>query len=197
MTPRCDGSVALAELPRGRVALSIVAGCARGRLRRRADDDRRLSHLARGRAAADPLPDDDRSSPSASSRSRGRSRATSSGSSRTTSRSVRSGGSVRRFYERIEPLAPAELDAFRRGDLVSRHGRRRRRAAGPLPPWARTAARRARRRRRRAWSPSALVLPARRSRARARAARSAGVAVPLLAARLGRSSGTTAGSAPR
>jgi thiol reductant ABC exporter CydC subunit len=25
-----------------------------------------------------------------------------------------------RFYERIEPLAPAELDAFRRGDLVSR-----------------------------------------------------------------------------
>ena len=34
---------------------------------------------------------------------------------------LRSLGHVRaRFYERIEPLAPAQLEGFRRGDLVSR-----------------------------------------------------------------------------
>ena len=58
----------------------------------------------------------------------------STGSSRTTWRSGRSGSIRARFYARIEPLAPAQLEGFRRGDLVSRMVGRRRRSAGPLPP---------------------------------------------------------------
>ena len=88
-------------------------------------------------------------------------------------------------YERIEPLAPAELDAFRRGDLVSRMVARRRCAPGPLSARARAAGRRPRRggrvcrRRRRSCF--------RRLRSCSRSgSRSAGIAVPVLAGRLGR-----------
>ena len=39
-----------------------------------------------------------------------------------------------RFYARIEPLAPAQLEGFRQRRPREQDGRRRRCSAGPLPP---------------------------------------------------------------
>ena len=107
-------------MPRKRVALSIVLARADRALRRRADRDVRLP-----RSHAPP-----------SSRRSCRSRVTIVavrffGLSRPLARyldrlashdlALRSLGRIRaRFYARIEPLAPAQLEGFRRGDLVSR-----------------------------------------------------------------------------
>ena len=107
-------------MPRKRVALSIVLAALTVLFGVGLIATSGYLDLARRRAAADPVARRSRSSPSASSASRGRSPATSTASSRTTSRSGRSAGSARAFYARIEPLAPAQLEGFRRGDLVSR-----------------------------------------------------------------------------
>ncbi len=57
---------------------------------------------------------------------------------------LRALGRIRsRFYERIEPLAPAQLEEYRSGRAARADGRRRRRAPEPLRPRPRTAARRA------------------------------------------------------
>ena len=111
--------LALAGVPRSPLALSIALGALAVGFGVALMADGRLPDLARRRAAADPLADGRRSSPSASSASRGRWRATSSGSPLTTSPSARSGGSGPRFFERIEPLAPAQLEGYRRGDLLA------------------------------------------------------------------------------
>ena len=141
-----------------------------GALRRRADGDGRLPDLARRRAPGGALADGRDRRACASSASRGRSRATSSGSPRTTSRSGCSGRARVRVYERIEPLAPAELEGYRRGDLLARMvadvdalQNLHLRGVGP-PLVALVAGRRRRRRHRR-------VPPGRGARARRRPAR--------------------------
>jgi thiol reductant ABC exporter CydC subunit len=101
---------------------------------------------------------------------------------------LRTLGRVRaRVYERIEPLAPAELDAYRRGDLVSRlvadvdalQGLYLRGLGPPLVALAVSAA---------CVVAVALVLPA-AALALAAGLVLGGIGVPLLAARLGRRAG--------
>ena len=95
------------------------ARCVDGSLRRRPDRDLRLPDLPRRRAASDPLADGgDRHRPLLRSRA-------AAGALPRPAPVARSGaaslGQIRaRFYARIEPLAPAQLEGFRRGDLVSR-----------------------------------------------------------------------------
>ena len=84
-----------------------------------------------------------------------------------------------RTYERLEPLAPGQLESYRKGDLLSRLRRRRRCAAEPASARRRAATRRADRRggvrRRHGGLPAA-----RRSRPRRRAARRPASAAPLV-----------------
>ena len=76
-----------------------------------------------------------------------------------------------RFFERIEPLAPAQLDGYRTGRPALADGRRRRRPAEPVPARARAAARRAARRRASRSASRPPLLPAGGARARGRPAR--------------------------
>ena len=116
-------------------------GALDGRLRRRPDGDRRLPDLARRRAAGDPVA---RRSRSSRVRFFGLARPLARYLERLASHDLALRVARRAcacaFYERIEPLAPAQLEGYRHGDLLDADGRRRRRAAGPLP--ARPSARR-------------------------------------------------------
>ena len=104
-----------------------------------------LPDLARRRAAGDPLADG-RDRRGAVLRARAaRSPATSSGS-RSHDLAFRAlGRARRRVYERIEPLAPAELAGYRQRRPALAPRRRRRLAPEPPPARDRPAARRARR----------------------------------------------------
>ena len=112
--------LALADAPRPRVALSVVLGAATVLFGVGLMATAGLPDLARRRAAGDPLADG-RDRRRALLRARAAARALPRAARLARPRaSACSAGCASRVYERIEPLAPAELEGYRRGDLLSR-----------------------------------------------------------------------------
>ena len=101
-----------------------------------------------------------------------------------------------RFYARIEPLAPAELESYRAGRPAVADGRRCGRAPEPVPARPRAAAGRAPRGRRLGRCRRRLP-PRCRARARRGTASSAALAVPALAGLLGAPGRSTSGGRSR